>query len=78
MLIPYDQEFRDRLLQIFHTVERAPTHPFGCQLGEPALDEIQPTEAGRHKVGDETQMPLEPIALRNGSVLRSHRMGTSS
>jgi hypothetical protein len=68
MLIPYGQEFRDLLLQVLYTLERAPTHPFGCQFREPALDQIKLTGAGRHKVGDEAPMPLEPISHRGGLV----------
>jgi hypothetical protein len=60
MQIPHGQEFRDRLLQILHAVERIPTHTFGGQLGKPALDQIQPAGTGRHKVGNETRMPPEP------------------
>ena len=60
MLIPPGQEFRDGVLQILHPVERAPTHPLGGQLGQPALDQIKPTGTGRHQVGDEARMPREP------------------
>jgi len=77
MFIPYGQEFRDRLLQISHAVERSPAHPFRGQLGKPALDEIEPTGAGGHKVGDEAGMPLEPsshLGLLMSSVVVHHQM----
>ena len=60
MFIPYGQEFRDRLLQILHAVERSPAHTLGGQFGKPTLDEIKPTGTGGHQVGDETRMRLQP------------------
>jgi hypothetical protein len=60
MFVPRRQEFRDRLLQVPDTVERAPTHALGGQFGKPALNEIEPTGTGRYKVRDEARMLPEP------------------
>ena len=59
MFIPHGEEIRDRLLQILHAVERIPTHPFGGQLGKPALDQIKLELVGT-KWRDESRMPLQP------------------
>src|SRR3954465_8000696 len=50
--------------------ERCAPRPefFGRQLGEPALDEVQPRAAGRREVQDEAGMRGEPAPDRRGLV----------
>ena len=60
VLIPRGQKLRDGLLQFIDVGERSAAHAFAGQFPKPALDEIEPTGAGRNKVRDKARMTFEP------------------
>lgn len=47
---------------------RAAAEPLGGELGEPALDEIEPTRIGRREVQGEARMAYQP-ALDRGRLV---------
>ena len=62
MLVPRRQKFPDRLFQVCDAMKGIATHPLARQFTKPALDQIQPTGTGGHKVGCETRVTPEPSA----------------
>jgi len=68
ILIPRRQKFHNCILQIFYAAEGAPPHSLGCQFSKAALDQIEPSGTGRHKVRDEARMPFDP-GLHSGMLV---------
>ena len=77
VLIPCAQELLNRSDEIGHAEKGIAANLFIGQLGEPPLDEVQPTATGRHKMRDKTRVSFKPgLDLDGvmGSVVVHHQM----
>ena len=60
LLIPSDEEALNRGDQFGNAIEGAAANVLVREVGKPALDQVESTATGRHKVKDKTRMRIQP------------------
>ena len=60
ILIPSRQERLDAGLQVLHAAKGSTADRLRAQFAKPSLNQVQPTGAGRDKVGHEARVAHEP------------------